>query len=78
VRLDFSGADLSGCDFRDTVFEGGSLREAHLANTRFEGADLRDAELGTLRVRNASSFKRATISHAQAALLANDLGITVA
>ncbi|WP_458254791.1 pentapeptide repeat-containing protein [Burkholderia cenocepacia] len=36
MALDFSDADLAGADFRDAVFEGGSLRNAHLNDARFE------------------------------------------
>ena len=77
-QLDFSGADVSGCDFRDAVFDGGSLRDAHLKLARFEGADLREVDLGGLRLVDARLFKGATISHAQAAALVSELGIHVA
>ncbi|MDQ0086441.1 uncharacterized protein YjbI with pentapeptide repeats [Variovorax boronicumulans] len=76
-QLDFSEADLSGCDFREAVFEGGSLRNAHLKLARFEGADLREVDLGGLRLANAAQFKGATISHRQAASLVEELGLRV-
>lgn len=77
-QLDFSDADLGGADFRDAVFSGGSLRNALLKNARFAGADLRDADLGGLRLTDAAQFRGATISHAQAALLMEELGLRVA
>lgn len=77
IGLDFSTADLSGCDFRDATFEGGSLRDANLRHTRFEGADLREAILGTLTMEQVSNFKRAVISHEQAAILAASMGMLV-
>ncbi|MCY1379276.1 Pentapeptide repeats (9 copies) [compost metagenome] len=77
AQLDLSEADLSGCDFRETIFEGGSLRNAHLKLARFEGADLRDVDLGGLRLANAAPFKGATISHRQAAALVEELGLRV-
>jgi fluoroquinolone resistance protein len=73
----FSEADLSGCDFREAVFAGGSLRNAHLKLARFEGADLREVDLGGLRLANAALFKGAIMSHRQAALLVEELGIRV-
>lgn len=77
-HLDFSDADLSGCDFRDTVFLGGSLRNAHLKLTRFEGADLREADIAGLKLVDAKLFKGATISHSQASVLLEELGLNVA
>ncbi|MGF6757784.1 pentapeptide repeat-containing protein [Paraburkholderia sp. GAS42] len=77
-QLDFSDADLDGADFRDAVFHGGSLRDALLKNARFAGADLRDADLGGLRLTDAAQFRGATISHAQAAMLMEELGLRVA
>ena len=78
VQLDFSEADLSGCDFRDTVFEGGSLRNAHLKLARFEGADLREADLCGVKLFDAKPFKGATVSYSQAAELLAELGLSVA
>jgi uncharacterized protein YjbI with pentapeptide repeats len=77
-QLDFSEADLSGCDFRDAVFVGGSLRNAHLQLTRFEGADLREADIGGLKLVGARRFRGATLSLNQAAALQGELGITLA
>lgn len=77
-ELDFSEADLFGCDFRDTVFLGGSLRNAHLKLTRFEGTDLREVDIGGLKLLDAKLFRGATISLNQAAELLGELGITVA
>jgi len=70
-----SDADLGGCDFRDAVFEGGSLRDANLKNARFDGADLRAVDLAGLRIANvAQFFKGAVISQDQAAALVSELG----
>jgi len=76
-RIDFSAADLRKCDFRDARFEECSLREAHLADARFDGADLRGADLGGLRLNDASRFRGATISRAQASQLLGELGLKV-
>ena len=76
-QLDFSDADLSGCDFREAVFSGGSLRNAHMKLTRFEGADLREVDLGGLRLLDAKLFKGATISYKQASRLIAELGLSV-
>ncbi|MNE97215.1 Pentapeptide repeats (8 copies) [compost metagenome] len=76
-ELDFSDANLSGCDFREAVFIGGSLRDAHLAQARFDGADLREADMGGLKLEDARLFRGATISRHQAAGLLMELGITV-
>jgi uncharacterized protein YjbI with pentapeptide repeats len=77
--LDFADADLSGCDFRDAVFEDGcSLRDAHIQDTRFDAADLREADLGGLKLGNAKLFAGATISMRQAAELVRALGLHVA
>jgi uncharacterized protein YjbI with pentapeptide repeats len=78
VVLDFAGADLSGCDFREAVFEGGSLRDAHIRDTRFEGADLREVDLGGLKLANAKQFLGATISARQAAEMVREMGLNVA
>ena len=78
VQVDFSLADLAGCDFRDAVFDGSSLREANLTGARFEGADLRGADLGGLRLTDAARFKGATVSRRQAADLLAQLGLLVA
>ncbi|PVM72348.1 pentapeptide repeat-containing protein [Caulobacter radicis] len=75
--IDFQGADLAGCDFRDAVFLDCSLRDANLSQARFEGADLRCADLGSLRLADASRFKGAIISKAQASLLLSGLGLKV-
>ena len=73
-----SEADLGGCDFRDALFEGGSLRDAHLKNTRFDGADLRGVDLGGLKLAQvAPFFKGAIISSDQAAALVGELGVRV-
>ena len=77
--LDFADADLSGCDFREAVFEEGcSLRDAHIKDTRFDAADLREADLGGLKLANAKLFAGATISTRQAAELVRVLGLNVA
>jgi uncharacterized protein YjbI with pentapeptide repeats len=69
---------LSGCDFRDAVFEGGSLRDAHIKDTRFDHADLREADVGGLKLLNAKQFAGAIISPRQAAELVRTLGLNVA
>lgn len=71
-------ADLAGCDFREAVFEGGSLRDAHIRDTRFEGADLREADIGGLKLANAKQFAGATISVRQAAEMVREMGLNVA
>ncbi len=76
-QLDFSDADLTGCDLRDTVFHGGSLRNATLKNVRFEGADLREADLGGIDLSAAARLAGAAISKTQAAALLAELRITV-
>lgn len=76
--LDFSGADLGGVDFREAEFEACSLRDANLKGARFQGADLRGADLGGMRLFDAGLFRGATISKSQAAMLLQDLGLTVA
>ena len=69
---------MSGCDFRDAIFEGGSLRDAHLKNARFDGADLRATDLGGLRISAlAQFFKFVFLSTDQAAALVSGLGIRV-
>ena len=68
---------LTGCDFRDTVFHGGSLRNATLKNARFEGADLREADLGGIDLSAAARLAGAAISKTQAATLLAELRITV-
>ena len=77
-QLDFSDADLSGCDFREAIFVGGSLRNAHLKLTRFDGADLREADIGGLTLVDVKLFRGATISHKQAAEMLGELGLSVA
>ncbi len=76
-KLDLSDADLAGSDFRDAVFEGGSLRSANLADVRFQGADLREADLGGIRLQDARLLRGATISKHQAATLLSELGVLV-
>ena len=76
-RVDFSDADLRKCDFRETVFENCSLRDANMAGSRFEGSDLRGADLGGLRLGDATLFRGATISRAQAGELLGELGLLV-
>ncbi|OYW91921.1 MAG: hypothetical protein B7Z13_11360, partial [Caulobacterales bacterium 32-67-6] len=70
-------ADLAGCDFREAVLIDCNLRDAHLAEARFEGADLRGADLGALQLSDASRFRGAFISKAQAAQLLIGLGLKV-
>src|SRR3546814_12651924 len=73
-KVDFSQADLRKCDFRQAVFELCSLRDANMAGSRFDGADLRGADIGGLRLIDASLFRGATISRAQAGVLLSELG----
>ncbi len=77
LRVDFSQADLRKCDFRATVFEECSLRDAHVVGAHFENADLRGADLGGFRLTDASLFRGATISRAQAGQLLGELGLKV-
>jgi uncharacterized protein YjbI with pentapeptide repeats len=68
---------LSGCDFRDAVFEGGSLRDATLKLAKFDNADLRSAEIGGMKLNDAKMFRGAVISHAQAASVLREMGLVV-
>ena len=78
ARLNMADADLGGCDFRDAVFEGGSLREANLKNAQFDGADLRSVDLSGLTITLvAQQFKGAMLSMEQAAALIIGLGVRV-
>lgn len=77
-QLNFSDADLSGCDFREAIFVGGSLHNAHTKLARFDGADLREVDVGGLKLLDATLFRGATISHKQAAELLGGLGLCVA
>lgn len=65
--MDFSDAELSGCDFRDAVFEGGSLRNAQIRLTRFDGADLRGADITGLNVMDSKHFRKARFHSARQA-----------
>ncbi|BAI97812.1 conserved hypothetical protein [Sphingobium indicum UT26S] len=76
-KVDFSQADLRKCDFRQVVFEECSLRDASMAGSRFDGADLRGADIGGLRLVDASLFRGATLSRAQAGELLGELGLKV-
>lgn len=76
-ELDFSDADLSGCDFREAVFVGGSLRNAHIPQANFGSADLRGADLVGLKVLDAKAFSKAVISQAQAAAILAPFGLLV-
>ena len=59
------------------VFEECSLRDASMAGSRFDGADLRGADIGGLRLVDASLFRGATLSRAQAGELLGELGLKV-
>ncbi|MCH5536048.1 pentapeptide repeat-containing protein [Pseudomonas syringae] len=77
-NLDFADADLSDCDFRQSVFiNGGSLSMARVINARFDQADLRECSLHGLRLTDAKLFKGATISKFQATMLLAGLGLQV-
>ena len=65
---------MSGCDFREAVFSGGSLRNAHTKLTRFDGADLRETDIAGLKVLDAKLFKNALISPAPGGGLVKSLG----
>lgn len=75
LRVDFSQADLSKCDFRGATLVGCSLREARLERALFDGADLREADLGGVAVADLRIFRGATFSMAQAADLLAGCGI---
>lgn len=77
-HLNFTGADLGGCDFTEAVFEGGTLSGANLKNAKFQGADLRLVELGPLDIATAAlHLKGSFMSPEQAASLVSGLGIQV-
>lgn len=78
VQLDFSDADLGGCDFQDAVFEGGSLRGASLRGANFKGTDLRSVELGSITLYDLNnSFQGACLSVEQAVQLVSSMGVQV-
>ncbi|MGO3711911.1 MAG: pentapeptide repeat-containing protein [Alcaligenes aquatilis] len=78
VQLDFSDADLGGCDFQDAVFEGGSLRGASLRGVNFKGTDLRSVELGSISLYDLNnSFQGACLSVEQAVQLVSSMGVQV-
>jgi uncharacterized protein YjbI with pentapeptide repeats len=77
-HLDFSDADLRGCDFREARFDGGSLRGTTFKDCRFKDADLRSCELGELSLAQAKLFEGAIISHEQAAQIMTTFGFVVA
>ncbi|WP_321784147.1 pentapeptide repeat-containing protein [Paraburkholderia sp. J94] len=77
-KLNFSDADLADCDFRDAVFDGGSLGNVRLLNTRFDGADLRQVDLSGLRLSDVQQHLKGTIlSVDQAVMLIGDCGVRV-
>ncbi|EMV7406699.1 pentapeptide repeat-containing protein [Enterobacter soli] len=76
-ELDFSDADLSGCNFREAVFAGGSLRNAHIPQANFGSAELRSADLGGLKMLDAKAFSKAFIPQAQAAAILASFGLLV-
>lgn len=76
-NLDFADADLTHTDFRDSIFEGGSLAHARIFGAKFAGADLRGADLSGFELNDAKRFKGATISRAQAAMFLAELGVSV-
>ncbi|KAF1055659.1 MAG: hypothetical protein GAK43_00454 [Stenotrophomonas maltophilia] len=49
------------------MFRGGSLRNAQTRLTRFEGADLRGTDISGIHVMDNKHFRKALISHTQAA-----------
>ena len=78
VQLDFSDADLGGCNFQDTVFDGGSLRGASLRGVNLKGADLRSVELGSITLYDLNhSFQGACLSVDQAVQLVSSMGVMV-
>lgn len=78
VQLDFSDADLGGCNFQDAVFDGGSLRGASLRGVNFKGADLRSVELGSITLYDLNNFfQGACLSVEQAVQLVSSMGVQV-
>ena len=77
LLAELADADLAGCDFRDAVFNGGSLRNANLKGARFENADLREANLGGLKLSDVKLFQGALISTRQAAEVLAEMGLRV-
>ncbi|WP_051609571.1 pentapeptide repeat-containing protein [Terasakiella pusilla] len=75
--LDFSDADLGGCDFTESVFEDCRLRNANIRGAKFSGADLRSCDLGGLELKDASLLKGAIISKNQASDLLQAYGLQV-
>lgn len=76
-RVDLAQADLVGCDFRSTIFEGCSLREANMDRAKFVGADLRGADLGGLTLEDAALFRGAILSREQAEQLLSGWGLLI-
>ena len=76
-ELNFNGAELNGCDFRDTIWENCSMREATIRQCRFKGADLRGCDLGGLTFSEAGNLKGSYISKSQASDILGALAITV-
>ncbi|CAM3637621.1 pentapeptide repeat-containing protein [Paracidovorax anthurii] len=76
-EVNFAEADLSQCDFRQAVFVGGSLRDARVDNADFSLADLGATEISGLPLWNNPKFRKARISLAQAAALAEEGGLVV-
>lgn len=66
VGVDSSEADLTGCNFTDTVFEDCGIENAVVsAKTIFAGADLRGARLSNLRL-DVTKARGAVVSPSQA------------
>lgn len=74
---DFSESDLSGCDFRDVVFDECRLNRAIIRSAKFDGADLRGCDLGDIQLKDATTLKGAVISKTQASELLRAYGLVV-
>jgi uncharacterized protein YjbI with pentapeptide repeats len=58
IECDFSGADLTGCDmrasiFKDCKFRGARLCNADLRQSSFEGCDLTGAQMAGAKITHA-------------------------
>ena len=79
VGVDFSEADLSGCDFTQAVFEDCRIENPIVSpETSFAGADLRGARLSNVRL-DIARATGAVISRSEASgFLYDTLGVLVA
>ena len=79
VGVNLTDADLTGCDFTQTIFESCHLNGAIVnEETIFDGADLRGAQISNLHLEK-SRLKGAIMSTTQAHdLLSETYGIVIA